>query len=288
VPPDLVLHGAPSALVHGPRAPAHPWLVLDVQTRPVHFEAHDLDSALGVVGTVIGTVQTDRLEVAIGDTVGVTGMVQIDSDDVEILGRRYLIEPAHDGPSGLVFDGTLDPWVRIALSHQFAELALHVDVSQRLSKREPLKFSSDPPGPYTQDQLFGFFFGGEPSTDPGSSTHDPARDAVTGAGTRLLAAKIGAQLNKVLPGELRLDLSCDPDPLATTTTIGSCTAGRWVHVPWLSQQAYVAYRYRPEPRPDENAHEAQVQFRLPRGLLLQASGGERRYLDADLLWRHRW
>jgi hypothetical protein len=104
----------------------------------------------------------------------------------------------------------------------------------------------------------------------------------------LLSAKIGAQLNRVLPRELKLDLSCELDPTATTTTLGSCTAGWWVSIPWLKQRAYLAYRYRRQPRPDENADEAQLQFRLPRGFLLQGSGGDRGYLDADLLWRHRW
>ncbi|HEX3476571.1 MAG TPA: translocation/assembly module TamB domain-containing protein [Kofleriaceae bacterium] len=288
VPPDLVLAGAPVARPRDPRAPAHPWLVVEVHAPPIRFEAHDLDQGVGVVGAVIASVQTDRLEVAIGDTVGVTGVVQLESDDVDILGRRYLVEPVRDGPSRLVFDGTLDPRITIAMSYPFPDLTLHVDLSGRVSKPDPPRFSSDPPGLYTQDQLFGFFLGAEPNTDPGSSARDPARGAVAGGGTRLLAAKIGAQLNKVLPVELKFDLSCEPDPTATTTTLGSCTAGRWVRIPWLKQRAYVVSRYRPQPHPDENTAEAQVQFRLPHGFLLQGSDGDRGYLDADLLWRHRW
>ncbi len=280
MPPDLVLAGAPVARLRDPRAPSHPWLVLEVlRTPPIHFDAPELAQGVGVVGTV----QTDRLEVSIGDTVGVAGKVQLDSDDLEIFGRRYLVEPTRDGPSGLLFDGTLDPRIKIAMSYQFPDLTLHVDLSGRASKLDPLKFSSDPPGLYTQDQLFGFFLGGEPSTDAASQNRDQAREAVTGAGTRFLSAKLGQQLNKVLPGKLKLTLSCEPDPAATTATSGSCTAGKW-----LSQRLYLAYRQRLQPRPDENTGDAQVQVRIGREILFQATGGDRGYVDADLLWRHRW
>lgn len=279
VPTDLVLPGAPVAPPRDPRAPAHPWLVLDVRTGPIRLEARELAEGVGLTGVL----QTEHLQLSIGDSIGLTGAVQVESDDVEVLGRRYLVEPTRGGPSGLAFDGTIDPRVQIAMSYAFPELTLHVDVSGRLSKLDPPRFSSDPPGLYTQDQLFGFFLGGEPSTDAASQNRDQARLAVTGAGTRFLSAKLGQQLNKILPGKLKLDLSCEPDPAATTATSGSCTAGNW-----LSQRLYIAYRQHLQPRPDENNGDVQLQVRMGRELLLQATGGDRGYLDADLLWRHRW
>jgi hypothetical protein len=284
LPPDLVLPGAPIARPRDPRAPLHPWLVLEIDAPAIHFDATQL--AEGVDAS--GTLETRGLEVSIGDTVGVAGKVQVDSDDVEILGRRYLVESTSDGPSGFTFDGTIDPRIALAMSYQFSDLTLHVDVSGRVSKPDPPKFSSDPPGLYTQDQLFGFFLGGDPSTDPGSPARDQAREAATGVVTGWLSGKLRAQLNKVLPGELKLEVSCEPDPTATTAAIGSCAAGKFVRIPLLKQPAHLAVRHRLQPRSDENAEEAQLQFRLPLGLLLQATGGDRGYLDADLLWRHRW
>jgi hypothetical protein len=257
--------------------------VLEIDAPAIHLDAPQLAEGIGLTGTL----QTERLEVSIGDTVGVSGKVQIDSDDVEILGRRYLVESTSDGPSGLAFNGTIDPRVALAMSYQFPELTLHVDVSGRLSKLDPPRFSSDPPGLYTQDQLFGFFLGGEPNTDPGSPARDPAREAATGAVAGWLTGKLRGQLNKVLPGELKLDFSCDPDPTAPAG-VGACAAGEFVRVPFLKQPVHVAVRRRIQPRPDENVNEAQLQFRLPFKLLFQASGGERGYLDGDLLWRHRW
>jgi translocation-and-assembly-module (TAM) inner membrane subunit TamB-like protein len=293
VPPDLVLTSAQLARLRDPRAPAHPWLVLDVRTPPIRFDAPDLGPGIGAAGTV----QTDRLEVSIGDTVGVIGKVRLDSDDVEVFGRRYLVEPTRDESSGLIFDGTLDPRIKIAMSYQFPDLTLHVDLSGQVSKLDlsgrvsqldQFKFSSDPPGQYTQDQLLGFFLGGEPTADAPSQARDPARAAATGAVAGILSGTIGQQLNKVLPGELKFTLSCEPDPTATTTSVGACTAGRWVSLPFLKQQAYLAYRRRLQPHPDENPDEAQLQIRLGRALMLQATGGDRNYLDADLLWRYRW
>jgi len=284
VPPDLVLAGAQLAQPRDPRAPAHPWLVLDVRTPPIRFDAPELSQVVAMAGTV----QTDLLKVSIGDTLGVTGKVRLDSDDVEVFGRRYLVEPTRDESSGLIFDGTLDPRIKIAMSYQFPDLTLHVDVSGRASKLDPFKFSSDPPGLYTQDQLFGFFVGGEPSTDATSQARDPARLAAEGAVTGFLSGKLGQQVNKVLPSELKFTLSCEPDPTATTTTVGACTAGRWVNLPFLKQQAFLAYRRRLQPHPDENPDEAQLQIRLGRALMFQATGGDRNYLDADLLWRYRW
>jgi hypothetical protein len=51
---------------------------------------------------------------------------------------------------------------------------------------------------------------------------------------------------------------------------------------------HIAYRYRLQPRPNENTGDVQLQVRIGREVLFQTTGGDRGYLDADLLWRHRW
>lgn len=277
-PDDLVLPGA-SAAARGRRAPVHPWLVLDVQPWAVRLDARDLARGIGALGTLRG----DRLEVSIGDTVGLRGRVALESHDVEIFGRRYVIEPTDSGRSGVVFDGTTDPLVNLRMTYQFPDLQLRVDASGRLSQLERPRFSSDPGG-YTQDQLFAFFLGAEPSTEAGTPSRDQAREAVAGASTRLLSGLIGKQINKVLP--VKVDsLSCEPAPATTATTAasGSCTVGKW-----LSQQLYLSYRQHLQPRADENTGDAQLQFRLGSRFLLEGTGGDRGYYGADLLWRHRW
>ncbi|HEX3758011.1 MAG TPA: translocation/assembly module TamB domain-containing protein [Kofleriaceae bacterium] len=278
VPDDLLLPGAP-ARPRGPRVPAHPWLVVELHAPAIRFDAPDLGEGVALSGTL----RSDPLQVSIGDTVGVTGKVAVESDDFELFGRRYVVEPARDGQSSLVFDGTLDPRVEIAMSHAFTDLTLHVEVAGRLSKFD-LQFSSDPAGLYNHDQLFAFFLGGEPTADPVSATRGVAVGAVTGLGTRLISGEIGKQLNRLLPAPVKLDtLACAPDPAGITTTSGTCTVGKW-----LMQRVYLAYTQHLQPAPDENTGDAQVQIRLWRDILFQGTGGDRGYYGADLLWQRRW
>ncbi|HMG54785.1 MAG TPA: translocation/assembly module TamB domain-containing protein, partial [Kofleriaceae bacterium] len=242
VPSDLRLAGspAPAPAPAGPHPPAHPWLVLHVEPAEIELDARELAEGVGV----LGRLHSGPLEVSVGDTVGVTGSVDIASDSVEFLGRRYVVELTPRGPSGVEFDGTIDPRIDLRMSYPFPTMTLSVDVVGRLSKLGRPSFSSDPGG-YSQDQLFGYFLGAEPSTDASSQTRDQAREAVTAAGTRVLSGIVGRRINKVLP--VKFDaLSCEPDPTATVAASGSCTVGKW-----LSQRLFIAYRQRLQPRADE-------------------------------------
>jgi len=271
VPSDLVIAGTAAPAPRGPRAPAHPWLVADVALGDTQIIAPQLAEGLGVRGTL----RSDHLEISVGDSIGVRGRIDIASADVDLLGRRYVVEP-----SDLLFDGTTDARLGIHMSYRFPEMTLGVAVLGRVSRPEP-QFSSDAGG-YTNEQLFGFFLGGEPNTEAGSQTRDQASQAVAGAGTRLISGKLGRQLTKVLP--VKVDaLSCEPAAAATTTASGSCTVGKW-----LSRRLFLAYRQRLQPRVDENNGDVQLQLRLGDRLLLEGTGGDRGYYGADLLWRHRW
>jgi hypothetical protein len=266
-PADLVFAGAPEAVAApGPRAPAHPWLVVDVALAPTRLDARDVVDSVGLGGK--GTLSSEKLTVSIGDTVGVVGKVTIDSAYADFLGRRYLLDP-----SDLEFDGTTDPRLGIRMTHQIPELALNVTVRGRASLPEP-QFSSDPGG-YSRDQLVGFFVGGAPGGDPGSQTGE----AVKGAVALGISGQLGRRISKVFP--IQLDaLSCEP---ATTATSASCSVGKW-----LSQRLFLTYRHPVEPRPDENANDLQVQYRLGGKALIDMTGGDRGHLGLDLLWRHRW
>jgi translocation and assembly module TamB len=269
-PPDLVFKGAPEAgAAPGPRAPASPWLVVDVALGATRIDAPDaIDSAgLGVKGTV----GSDKLTVSIGGTVDVRGTIAVDNAYVEFLGRRYQLDGSK--VNDLRFDGTTDPRLAIYMTHAFPELTLHVDVRGRASHPD-LQFSSEP-GTYSQGQLLGFLVGGEPGGDPDRQ----AGEAFKGALARWFSSRLGRQVNKVLP--IKVDaLSCEP---STTATSASCTVGKW-----LSQRLFLAYRQHLEPLLDENANDVHVRYRLGRKVLIEGTGGDRGHHGADLLWRHRW
>ena len=265
VPGDLVFAGASDGAARGaPEPPAHPWLVANVVLASTRLDAGAIAAGVGVQATLHSR---NKLAVSIGDTVGVVGDIEIDSADLDLLGRRYDLEP-----SELRFDGTIDPVLAIHLRHQFPELALNVAITDRAS-RWKLQLTSDPGG-YSTDQLFGFLIGGEPGGDSTTQT----REAVAGASTRLISGALGQRLSRLLP--IRLDaVSCEP---ATTVTSASCSAGRW-----LSERLFLSYRRISEPLPDENANGLDLQYRLGHKSF-ELSGGDRAHWGGDVLWRHRW
>ncbi|HEY0991640.1 MAG TPA: translocation/assembly module TamB domain-containing protein, partial [Kofleriaceae bacterium] len=249
------------------RAPTHPWLVASVTLGATPVVAEDVSEGV----TFHASVRSDRLAVSLGDTLGVRGTIDVDHADADVLGRRYIVEPG-----ALIFDGSSDPRLDLRLSHEFPELALAVALAGRASKPD-LRLSSEPGG-YTYDQLFGFLLGGEPGGDPGNQT----RDAVAGAGARLITGRVGRQINRVLPFKLDA-VSCGPETKATTAIGGSCTFSKW-----LSERLLVAYRQHFGGAPEENVGDFQVQYRLGRKTLIDGAGRDRANFGADLLWRHRW
>ena len=249
------------------RAPTHPWLVANVTLGTTPVVAEDVSEGV----TFHASVRSDQLAVSLGDTLGVRGTIDVDHADADVLGRRYTVEPG-----ALIFDGSSDPRLDLRLWHEFPELALAVALAGRASKPD-LRLSSEPGG-YTYDQLFGFLLGGEPGGDPGNQT----RDAVAGAGARLITGRVGRQINKVLPFKLDA-VSCGPETKATTATGGSCTFSKW-----LSERLLIAYRQHFGGAPEENVGDFQVQYRLGRKTLIDGAGRDRANFGADLLWRHRW
>jgi TamB, inner membrane protein subunit of TAM complex len=267
-PADLVLAGAPeAAAVPGPRAPAHPWLEVHVALDRVKLAARNVVNSVGL--SARATLRGEDLTVSVGETVGLRGNVTIDDADVDFLGRRYVLDP-----SQVDFDGTIDPELHITMTHQFPELRLSVGLGGRASHPEKPTFASEPTG-YSQDQLFGFFVGGEPGGDPSSQTGE----AVKGAVAQSVSGMLGRQVNKVLP--IKVDtLSCEP---GTTATGPSCTVGKW-----LSQRLFLAYRQHLAALPGEDTNDLQFQYRLGPKVLIEGTGGDRGHAGADLLWRHRW
>ena len=258
-PPDLILLGDPAAA-----APAQPaaGLAANLVLRDIQVEASSIDS----IGFRTTLRSRGKLAVSLGDPIGLVGDLAIDGGDVDLLGRRYVLSP-----SELRFDGSADPTLALQLSHEFAVLTLNVAISGRASHPDRPRLTSDPGG-YTDDQLWGFLVGGEPGGDPTLQT----REALVGAGTRLVSSTLGRRLSKVLP--VKLDLSCEP---ATAVSRASCSGGKWV-----SDRLFLSYRQLLDPQPDENAAVLDLQYRLGRKSF-ELSGGDRAHLGLDVVWRWR-
>jgi autotransporter translocation and assembly factor TamB len=238
-----------------------PWLIADVELGDTKIEAEDLyNTSAEIAGQV---------RVLVGESIGMTGRIEILRGDVgDLVGRSYRADGA------LTFDGTTDPSLDITLSHTFPEMTLTATLKGRLSNPNPPEFGGS--GIYTQDQLAGFFLGGEPGGDPASQT----REAATGATVSLVSSKLGRRVRKALPGKISV-LRCEPGSSAVGA---SCTAGRW-----FGDRLFVAGKLRLDARTQlENTGEVQVQYYLQRELLLEGVGGDERHDGIDLLWRRRW
>jgi TamB, inner membrane protein subunit of TAM complex len=246
----------------GGRPPERPWLVADVDLRPMKIYAEDLFDTRGEI--------SGKLVLEVGDTIGLVGGIDIENGIVgDLFGRRY------SATGGVTFDGTLEPKVDITLQHKFPELVLTVLLQGNPATLVP-DFRSDPPS-YTRDQLAGFFIGGEPGGDPSTQT----REAATGAGAAVLSSTLGARIRKRLPIKVE-QLGCDP---GNSVTAASCTVGRW-----FGEKLFVAFKRRIEVQEDEtvNANEVQGQYYLRRDLYLEMVGGDAGSGGLDLLWRRRW
>ncbi|HEY0193385.1 MAG TPA: translocation/assembly module TamB domain-containing protein [Kofleriaceae bacterium] len=214
------------------------------------------------------------LDVAIGEQVAIVGRIDLDSGDVDFLGRRYLITA---DTSSVTFDGSVDPLLAIQMSYAFPSMTLTADVRGRVSTPDP-HLSSDTAG-YSDDQLFAFFLGGSPTDDVQQRQADSSSDAATVALAKVASGALGRQFNKILPVKL-YSVACAPGTAAASK---SCTLGKQ-----LSRRLYLYYSTRPTPLTNENTNEVQLQYRLSNTTLIDVTGGDREHHSADLLSRHPW
>jgi len=94
----------------------------------------------------------------------------------------------------------------------------------------------------------------------------------------LLSAKLARQAKKVIPFKIDT-FACD----AGTSVSGSgCKFGRW-----LTQNWFMAFKQRIEPRPDESPQEIQLQYYFRKQWVVEGAGSTERF-GGDVLWRKRW
>ncbi|MDQ3337043.1 MAG: translocation/assembly module TamB domain-containing protein [Myxococcota bacterium] len=266
MPDDLFLGRTtpPPPVAKQLRIPRKPWIVMKVKLHSTPIKVkHEYFEVRARASSPRG------ITVSIGRQLGMDGSIEIERGDVDVLGRHYRVDP---GPDKVRFDGTIDPLLGIRLVHEFPELTLTADLVGRASKKE-IRMSGTP-ALYSQDQLFAFFLGGDPSGDASSAT----RDAASSVGSALVSAKLARQAKKVLP--FRIDtFNCDA---GTSASSSGCKLGRW-----LTQNWFVAYKQRLEPRADENPQEVQLQYYFKKNWVLEGAGFLERF-GGDVLWRKRW
>ncbi|MDQ3366418.1 MAG: translocation/assembly module TamB domain-containing protein [Myxococcota bacterium] len=239
--------------------PDRPTVVMNVRLYSTYVESEEFR------GLIKG-----QLEITSdAESVGMVGKIEADRGNLDLFGRRYQLERAV-----VRFDGSTDPLLDVAITHDFPEVTTVTQVRGRASKPE-LILRSDP-GTYSQGQLLGFLLGGEPAGQPADGN---PRDKAASAGASFVANKIGGYVRDALP--------IDVDVLRYESATSSSGAAIMVGT-WITRSLFVAYRRRIEARPDENAGEGEVEYWLSRRVVVEGVIGDRGYNGVDLLWRKRY
>ena len=261
LPNDLVIgRGKAAARDKAAAAPSEaPILVARITLRDTKVEATEFRTTLR--GQLTANVATDG--------VGMTGKVEALGGDLDLFGRRYKIEEA-----GVFFDGSIDPILGVRITHDFPDVETITEVRGRLSKPD-LELSSNP-GLYTKSQLLGFLLGGEPGGDPNSAS---ARDKATDAGTSFIAGQIGGYIKSALP----VSIDVIKYEAASVSSSAAITVGSWItHTLFFSFSQHI------DPRVDENAGEAKIEYWFTKRLEVEGTAGDRNFDGVDLLWRKRF
>lgn len=238
-------------------APSDPFLIVDLQIDPVRIESKQLHGVIeGHLSARVGV-----------DGILIEGMVEARRGQVSVFDRQYVLAQAQ-----VIFDGGIDPTLRIEMSHEFPEMTMTVLITGRLAEPK-INFASSSAG-YTEGQMFGFLVGGSPGT-----TGQDTKTAVTGAATTVASQTVGGFLTRKLPVKLDV-LRFEP---ATTTSSAAFAFGKWI-----TEKLMVLVRSRIAAREDENRGETEVQWWVGRRVLLDAVGGDRGVLGTDILWTKSW
>lgn len=255
----FVQGGQPKRITKLKELPVDPSFVLDLELKPTTIIDRDMKGSIS--GKLL--ISDDHARI------GMLGDLTAAKGDVDLFGRRYVVERA-----SLHFDGSNDPLLDVRLSHDFTDVVTTTTIRGRFSHPDIAMSSS--PSVYTQGQLLGFLLGGEPQGDPRDVA---ARDRATNAGASLISNEIGTYVRGALP--LKIDVirynSGSPESSAAVT------AGTWI-----THDLFLAYRRHLEARPDENANESDLEYWLTHHLSVEGTAGDRGYDGIDLLWRTRY
>lgn len=267
-PSDMVFTDAPppkvtSILKRPP--PSVAWLVLKVDVGPTELDVQD--DQYQVAGRASG-----KLDVSIGDGIGAEGAIDAERGEIQLFGQRSQLDHG-----SVIFDGTLDPLLDIRVIRDLDSMIVTADVGGRASTPS-LSFSTDT-GSYSQGELMAFFVGGTPGGDRGE-VGQAAVQAGAGIASQYLSKHINKQLlDRILPVKLDLEMRFQA---ATSTSSEATGFGRRIN-----RDTYVEYRHHVEARPDENANEGVLEYRIRHTeWRLRGSIGDRNYDSGEV--EHRW
>lgn len=199
----------------------------------------------------------------------VTGTVSVTRGRIELFDRRYDVVTTE-----LAFGGQIppNPQLSVQLEHDFGELVLGILVTGTLD--EPRLVMTSEPAIYDQATLLAIVLGRNPS-GPDAGEQGLEQQAL-GVASGFLLGKIRGVVQEVLPIDvLRLDTGAEGRQ--------SVYVGKWI-----SDDLFVAYRYRTGTDELENANEAQIEYKLTNRWSLEGTYGDRGSGGLDLLWVKRY
>src|SRR5262249_29379623 len=201
------------------------------------------------------------------------GGLETSSGFFELFGRRWDVNTAN-----LSFDPDdtqVNPRLNIELMHEFTTTTVYITVSGTL--REPKLDLRASPGSYEQGQSLSWVRGGSPEEAAGEKT--TVSEKAAGAASSVLLGQIQSQLRSALPIDvLSVQVGEGASPTTTRIEVGK----------WLTDTVFLGYRARVNAPENENANEADVEWRLGRRWLLDAFFGDRGVGSADVLWSKKF
>lgn len=200
-----------------------------------------------------------------------TGIVEVASGHAVVFGRRYEIKNARASFRGVM---PPDPEIDLNLVHDFGTVKVTISVSGT-ARRPEIDLRSDPPG-YDRTQLLAIVLGRDPG-EPGGDSRT-LEDRALGVASGLLLSRVQSTVRSKLPIDtLRVDTEPGPDQ-TTRLTVGK----------WITEDIFVAYRHRLGSRENENANEANIEYRLGHNWILEGSYGDSGKGGVDILWVKRF
>lgn len=200
----------------------------------------------------------------------VTGVVGVTRGRVILFDRRYDVVTAQAAFAGEI---PPNPQLNVQLEHDFGELAVTINVTGTVD--EPNLVLSSEPAIYDEATLLAIVLGRNPNgPDAGD---DSLEGQALGVASGFLLGKVRGVMEEILPIDvLRVDTG-DEDQ-------GSrITVGRWV-----TDDLFVAYRYRAGGDELDNSNEATIEYRLTNRWTLESTYGDRGQGGIDLLWVKRY
>jgi hypothetical protein len=265
-PSDLLfVDAAPKVAAYQRPPPSRPWLVANIKILPTTVEVQD--DQYQVSGRASG-----KLALSVGgDGIGAEGAIDAERGDIQLFGQRSQLDFGT-----VTFDGTLDPLLEIQVARDLGSINVAVDVGGRASA-PTVVFTSDT-GSYSQGELLAYFVGGQPGGDRGE-VGQAAIQAGAGVASQFLSKRLNKGLEKILPIKLDIDMRYEA---ATSTNSEAIGFGKQ-----LGEDTYLEYRQHVEARPDENANEGMIEYRIRHtDWRLRGEIGDRNYDSGEI--EHRW